>query len=584
MELIRRLVPFGLGPPRAQPDASASYANPLRDGVRVIFDPVVMTATLVINLLSLALPAVLLQVYDRIIPNQTIDTLTLLVCALVVAFAFDAILRSARAALAGWAGARYEFRIGAGAVARLLHADPRAAEVASVGVSLDRLSAIDQLREFYANQGATVLVDLPFIILFLGFIWAIAGALVLVPITLMLVFAVLALLIGRSLRDALAERSTVDDRRMSFIIEILSGVLTLKALAMETLMVRRYERLMNSAAQGVHRTALLSGMAQNLGNSFTQLGAFSVAAAGALFVLDGSLTMGGLAACTMLAGRALQPMLRAMGIWTSFQAIRVAHGRIQAIYAMPLEPGFDGPPLEIRDGTIELDDVRFSYDPKRPVLDGVSLRIGAGECIGISGGNGTGKSTLLALMAGMNLPDRGTIRIDGVPIGTVDRRSFVRQIAVLPQHCMLFNGSILDNLTMFRGRAFYDEALALAAELGIDDFVARLPNGYDTIIDSLSHDQLPGGVRQRIAIIRAMVTKPKIVLFDEANTALDNDSDARLRKLLERCKGKMTMVLVSYRPSLLALAERRFEIAEGRLRPVARATAGVLTSQTGETK
>lgn len=546
---------------------SVARIGPLRHGLRLVLDPTILAATVVINLLSLALPVVLLQVYDRIIPNQGFDTLTLLVIGLGVAFILDAVTRSARAALAGWSGARYEFAIGAAAVARLLRADPRSAEADSVGVNLDRLSAIDQLRDFYANQGATVLVDMPFVVLFLLLVWLIGGPVVLIPLALMIAFAVAALVTGRRLRAALTARGTIDDRRMSFVIELLTGIHTVKAMAMETLMVRRYERLMNSAAQEMHRTAWLSGIAQNLGVGFTQVTSIAVAAGGSLLVLDERLSVGGLAACTMLAGRALQPMLRAMGIWTHFQAIRIAHARLQMIFALPTEPGYGGAPIVVREGAVRLEDVHFSYDGKRPVLAGLDLDVRAGECIGVSGGNGAGKSTLLALIGGLRTPDRGAISIDGQNLAGADRRSLSELVGYLPQHCMLFHGSILDNLVMFRGRAYVDEALRLAGELGLDEYVARMPLGYETMIDSSAHDQLPGGVRQRVAVIRALVQKPRIILFDEANTALDIASDALLKNLLRRLRGETTMVLVSYRPSLLELADRRFEITGGILVP-----------------
>ncbi len=541
--------------------------GPFRQGLRLIFDPAILTATIVINLLALGLPVVLLQVYDRIIPNNSVDTLLLLICALAISFMLDAILRSARAALAGWAGARYEFKVGSAAVARLLHANQREADATAVGVNLDRLAAIDQLRDFYANQGATVLIDLPFALLFLLLVYLIGGPLVIVPLIALLVFGIAAFSVGQSLLEALAARSVLDDRRMSFLIEILSGVHTLKAMAMETLMVRRYERLMNSAAQEVYRTALLSGIAQTIGTAFAQISAFAVAAAGSLLVMSEDLTVGGLAASTMLAGRALQPMLRAMGIWTNFQGIRVARDRLTALFKTPLESGFDGRPLTVGAGALAFDDVHFAYDERRPVLSGVTLTIGAGECVGITGGNGSGKSTLLQMLNGMVTPDRGTVSIDGQSLVGADRRSYVSAIGYLPQHCTLFHGTILDNLTMFRGRRYFDEALRLAAELGLDEYIARMPMGYDTVIDSSSHDQLPGGVRQRIAVIRALVDKPKIILFDEANTALDHGSDARLRELLSRLKGHVTILLVSYRPSLLELADRRFELVGAQLRP-----------------
>jgi ATP-binding cassette subfamily C protein LapB len=541
--------------------------RPAREGLRLILSPPVLSATIVINLLSVALPVVLLQVYDRVIPNQSVDTLALLVIGLGIAFALDALLRTARAAIAGWAGARYEFRVGNAAVERLLHADQSITDTAPIGVSLDRLAAVDQLRDFYANHGPVVFVDLPFALLFLLLVHLIAGPLVAVPLLALLLFGACAFVAGRRLRAALSERAAIDDRRMNFIIELLAGIHTAKALGMEALMMRRYERLMDAVSRTVFRTSLLSGVAQGIGAGFMQVTSFAVAAAGSLLVLSEDLTIGGLAACTMLAGRALQPLIRAVGIWTHLQAIRVAHERLEALFETPLETGYGGEDLAVAEGRLTLEDVHFAYDVRHPVVRGVTLDVAPGELVGIAGGNGSGKSTLLQLACGALVPDHGRVLIDGQPLAGVDRASFSTAVNYLPQVSTLFEGTILENLTMFRGPEHAEEALRLAAELGIDGFVSRLPGGYETRIDSSTHDQLPAGIRQAISLVRALVTRPRIVLFDEANMAFDQESDTRLQQMLRRLKGSVTVVMVTYRPSLLALADRSFRLDGGVLAP-----------------
>jgi ABC-type bacteriocin/lantibiotic exporter with double-glycine peptidase domain len=197
----------------------------------------------------------------------------------------------------------------------------------------------------------------------------------------------------------------------------------------------------------------------------------------------------------------------------------------------------------------------------------VTLDVAPGELVGIAGGNGSGKSTLLQLACGALVPDHGRVLIDGQPLAGVDRASFSTAVNYLPQVSTLFEGTILENLTMFRGPEHAEEALRLAAELGIDGFVSRLPGGYETRIDSSTHDQLPAGIRQAISLVRALVTRPRIVLFDEANMAFDQESDTRLQQMLRRLKGSVTVVMVTYRPSLLALADRSFRLDGGVLAP-----------------
>lgn len=533
-----------------------------------LLQPDILTATLGINLLSLALPLVVLQVYDRIIPYAALPTLSLLVLGLSAVLILDVILKSARSYLAGWAGARFEHEAGVKAVRKLLGGDLRQVEATPAGVHLDRLSSVEPVREFYASQASLALVDLPFVVLFLGLLTYIAGSLVLVPIVLLLVFGGLAVGIGVQLRGALTNRATWDDRRYNFVIEVLSGIHSIKSLAMERLMLRRHERLMESCAKAGFRVAFLSNLAQGLGSALSQITMAVVAAAGSLYVISGQLSIGALAACTLLAGRAVQPVLRALGLWTRFQAIRIAEERLAELDALDSEQVSTGTSIE-KIGGIELEKVSFSYAPdSEKVLNEISLRIEPGEMIGIRGGNGVGKTTLLWLLMGGLMPTNGRLRINGQDISELDLAALREKIAYLPQQAILFEGTAMDNITMFRGDGYLTQANELAARLGLDQAFAKMPDGYETKVGSTASSNLPGGVAQRIAVARAMMGAPELILFDEANTALDGPADARLTDLLMSHKGKATMIVVSYRPSLLRLADRRFDLAGGKLHPV----------------
>jgi ATP-binding cassette, subfamily C, bacterial LapB len=526
----------------------------------------VLAASFTLNLLALVMPIVILQTYDRIVPNNSYDTLLLLVVFVAGALVLDAFLRLGRTYVTGWAAARFEHRLGCSMVSRLLSADLASFERFASGVHLDRMSAIDRLRDFYCGQSILVMVDLPFALLFLALIAYLAGALVLVPFAVLVAFAFLAWKLGRNLRVAIENRSEVDDRRYNFIIELLTGIHTVKALGMEAQMVRRYERLQESSAASGIEVNMLSGRAQSLGALFSNLTMVLTAGIGCLWVINGELTTGGLAASSLLAGRSLQPLLRAMGLWTQFQNVEVARGRVTEAMATPQETPIELPALPPIEGALELKNVHFAYDADRPELfSGIDLKVPAGGTIGIRGANGIGKSTLLRLIMRLYVPTAGRITLDGHDITDFDPQSIREQVVYLPQQSVLFQGTIMDNLTSFRGDEAIEPALEMAIKLGLDSVIARLPDGYQSRIGESGTDALPGGIRQRIAIAHALARKPKVVLFDEANSYLDAAGDAMLRAVLEEQKGRTTLVLVSHRPSLLQLADDLYEIQEGRL-------------------
>ncbi|MCP5373447.1 MAG: ATP-binding cassette domain-containing protein [Hyphomicrobiales bacterium] len=522
-------------------------------------------ASVFINVLSLALPLALLQVYDRIIPNQSKSTLVLLIAGVGTALVLEVLLRIGRAYVSGWMGARFEHMAGCAAMERLLNASITDFERNGTGVHLERLNALSMLKEFYSGQAILVLCDLPFAVIFLGVIAYLADELVLVPVVLIVLFAITALITGRLLRGALAARMTADDRRFNFIIEVLGGIHTVKSMAMEAQMLRRYERLQETCAGTDFDVAFRSSSAVTVGTVFSQMTLFTVVGVGATMVIDGMLTIGGLAACTMLAGRAMQPMQRAVGIWTRFQTIRLARDRLRKVFEIPLEAPPGLPKLPPVNGEVVIDNVSFRYRDDLPqILDGATMHVRAGEAVGICGGNASGKTTLLYMLMGAMRPQEGRVSIDGNDLSEYDPASLKEQIAYLPQHGVLFNGTIMENITMYRADRV-QAAEEVSTLLGLDKAVAHMPQGYNTRVGQGAHDSLPRGIKQRIAVARALVDKPHILLFDEANSAMDSTGDAYMRGLLEQLKGRCSIVLVTPRPSMLRLADRIYDLQGGRL-------------------
>lgn len=559
---------FGLGGRRAHGRVNMTTDGPIRlsdlSTLKAnIFD--LALASLFLNLLGLALPLSMLQIYDRILPNHSVGTMVLLLVGVLAALLAESVLSYGRSYITGWIGARFEHQAACLGLQRMLMTSLHIYEKEGTGVHLDRMTSLAMVRDFYAGQALMTFMDLPFALIYLSLVAFLGGWLVVVPSTLLLIFTYSAMRIGIRLRSAIAKRMTADDRRFNFLIEVLGGIHAVKSMAMEAQMVRRYERLQENCAQSNHDVALESSTALSVSAFFNQITMLAVVAFGSLIVMDGHMTTGGLAACSMLAGRAMTPLQKALGVWTRFQSFILARERIQQLFNLPFEAKPGLPPMPKVHGGISLDDVSFRFSDKHPwILRNVSLNVAAGECVAITGENGSGKTTLLALMQGTLRPTEGRTLVDGLDINDYDPKSVREQVSHLPQAGVLFQGTILQNLTMFRS-SLDDTAIETASMLGLDEVVATMAYGFDTPVADGAYDSLPRGIKQRIAITRALVSNPKIVLFDEANASVDTAGDNFLRVWLERSKGKRTLILVTPRPSLLKLADKIYDLKGGLL-------------------
>ena len=531
----------------------------------------VLLASLIINLTTLALPIVILQVYDRILPNQALDTFSLLIFGLLIAAIFDGVLRVLRSAILTWKGVQYEHNEGIFAIENVLHSDLVKFESDSIGSYLDKMESLKKIREFFSGQSILMLVDLPFVLVFLSLIFIFSGVMVLIPITVIAIFIAISYFTGNKLKEALENKSSADQRRQNFIIETLQGIHSIKAMAMESLMLRRYERLQAQSASSVYDVSRINSVVSGLGATFSQIVMVSFVGIGSIYVVSGELTIGALAAGTMLSGRVLQPALKAMGLWTQLQAVNLAEEKFNEIVGLPLEAlqlKENNPPIELQ-GAIELRDVHFRHEnAEKELLSGINLHVKPGEAIGIIGANGVGKTTLINLMMGFVNPTQGSVLLDDRDIKTLDGSSVRAQIALMPQQGTIYEGTILDNLTLFREGYAVDQAIKLTKILGLTKAINKLPNGLDTRVGGANSDSIPAGIRQQIILIRSMIGNatygaPKIILFDDANSCLDFGNEARLHNFLQNNRKNRTMVIVSHRPSLLAICDRHFEIKNG---------------------
>lgn len=528
--------------------------------------PELLLASLLVSLLALALPIALLQVYDRVLPNAALGTLHALALAVLCAIALEAGLRMLRGRILGRLGAAAEAQAQRAAMARILGTPAAQFETRGNGYYSERLAAIGTLREAWSGPALQAMLDLPFALLYLLAIHWIAGPLVAVPLGMLLAVLALAAVQGGRVRRRAERLAQAEEHRFNFLFDTLRGLQSLKLLGAERLVERRYDRLQGRTAQLRRELTEVTATGQESGLLLAQLATIGTAAWGCLMVIEGSLTVGGLGACTMLAGRCMQPLLGGAALWSRLQALRHARSCVAELATLPTEASAMLPPLTPSAGAIAIRDVRFGgLLGDRPLFDGLTLEVAPGEIIGITGPNGSGRSALLRLITGELRPEGGRVLVDGQDLRFHDVTAARRKIALVPPDPPLLRGTLLENLTLHQPD-LADEALALAAAMGLDGVAARLPGGWHTAVGT-GATPLPRGVAQRIGVVRALVQRPCMLLLDDVNAHLDQEGDARLARLLGTLRGRTTVVMVSHRRSVLTAADRVLTLGDGRLRP-----------------
>ncbi len=526
-----------------------------------------LVSSLAITMLSLALPVMSLQIYDRILPNQGSGTLPVLTMGVCTAVMLELALRLMRGYAIGRAGAAYEHRMSCLMLGKVLLADLAKAQWGGVGEYLHRMGSVGKLKDFYNGQALTVAAELLFVPLSLGLIALIAGILVLVPAFILLLFTGVSLLNGRHLRDMLRVRESADDHRFDFLIEALEGVHTLKSFAMEKYFERRYEALEETSTFANYEVTRQTALTFNSGAIFGHLMMTAVISAGAWCVLEGRLTTGSLIATMLLSGRLMQPVQKALVLWTRYQDFVLASAHVTDVLETPQQetaPRAHEQPV-FAEGRLTLQQVTFGYGKgTTPVIADASLELRPGEAVLISGGHGCGKTTLFKLMAGLYPANSGEILVEGEAVATYRPQELSRHIAYIRTEAMIFRGSIRDNMTGF-GQIEEGQAREISALMAVDRDVAKLPGGFDTFLSGNETDNIPLGLKQRISIVRALARKPRLILFDNAEVALDREGYEHIYQLLARLKSRVSMVLVSDDRNIRSLADRHYTLQDGHL-------------------
>lgn len=534
------------------------------DGFRIsVFS--LLLGTLAINILSLALPVMTTQVYNRILPNPDSGTLPVLITGVCIALFLETILRLSRAYMMGWAGAAYEHRLSCEAMAHVLKSNPRHIHAFGMGEHLHRMAAIGKLKDFYNGYALVTLFELAFLPLFFALIYYIAGPLVIVPAVILGLFTLISLMQGSRLRQALKDRDEADDERFNFLIESLEGIHTIKSFALENFFERRYESFEKKSSLANYKVTQDTAATFDMGTIFSHIMVGAVIFVGAYFVLENNVTTGVLIATLLLSGRMMQPVQRALVLWAKYQNFTLSREKVQQLFNTPLHS-----PAEIvtepeRQGTLTVSGLHFRYKKQDPwLLKDIGFDVKAGEVVLFTGTDGSGKTTLLHLIAGIYPPAHGHIDVDGMNVSRYPVNTLSRHIGYIRTEGVIFRGTIRDNLTCF-GQTDEKDVRELAGLLKVDRDVSRLPSGFDTFLSGNMTDTIPPGLKQRIAMVRALATRPKLILFDNADRALDSEGYALVYSLLAGLKGQTTLILVSDDPNLQSLATCTYHLQQGTL-------------------
>lgn len=522
----------------------------------------VLLASFCLQGLALVAPLFSQVIIDKVLVHRTLGTLDVLMLGLAAVILFEAVLGGLRSYLLAHTTNRVDVTLGARLLDHLLGLPLAYFMARPAGQSVARLRELESIRAFLTGSALTLVVDLFFTVVFVAVMWWYSWQLTLVVLATLPPYAAISLALTPLLRRRLQERFERGAINQSFLVETVTAMETVKAMAIEPQLRRTYEEQLAAYVTAGFRAGTLALVGQQAIQLVNKLGAAAVLYLGAKLAIRGEITVGELVAFNMLAGQVAAPVLRVAQLWQDFQEARLSIDRLGDILNTPTEPttGRSRAALPRIEGRIGFENVSFRYTPGGPkVLGGLSFEIQPGEVVGLVGASGSGKSTIAKLTQRLYLPESGRILIDGVDIAQVDPAWLRRQIGVVPQECVLFHKTVRENI------ALTDPALPLARVVeaarlaGAHEFVTRLPQGYDTLLGERGAS-LSGGQRQRLAIARAIVADPRILIFDEATSALDQESEeAILRNLPSLCR-KRTVLVITHRPAWLRFVTRTIKL------------------------
>jgi subfamily B ATP-binding cassette protein HlyB/CyaB len=536
--------------------ALVKYRRPIRD---------VLIASFFLQLMALVSPIFFQLVIDKVLVHQSLTTLDVLAIGLAVVLTWETALSGLRNWLFAHSTNRVDAELSASMFRHLMNLPLSYFEARRVGDSVARVRELERIREFLTSNAVTVVIDLFFTIVFFAVMYLYSPMLTLIVFLSLPVYVVISVFITPPLRERLDEKFRRGAENQAFLVETVTGIGTLKAMAVEPQMRERWEKQFAGYAQTGFSVAKLANWGNHLIQLVSKLTTVAILYFGAKAVIAGDLSVGSLVAFNMLAGRVAAPILRLSQLWQDFQQVRISVDRLGDVLNAPAEPEHNPTraSLPAIRGEIVFDRVRFRYRPDAPeALRGISLNVAGGEMLGIVGPSGSGKSTLTKLVQRLYVPEQGRVLVDGVDLALVDPPWLRRQVGVVLQENILFNRSVRENIALTDPTREMEAVIAAAQLAGAHEFISALPHGYDTIIDERGGN-LSGGQRQRIAIARALITDPRILILDEATSALDAESEEVIQTNLRMIARGRTVIIIAHRLSAIRQCHRIITVEEG---------------------
>lgn len=533
---------------------------------RRLFGEVIL-ASFFLQLFALISPLLFQVVIDKVLVNRGLSSLDVLMVALICISVFETVLGGLRTYTFSHTTTRVDVELGADLFKHLIRLPLSYFGVRKVGDTVARVHELENIRNFLTGSTLTLIIDFFFTIIFFAVMFFYSKVLTLIVLLSIPVYVVLSLFFTPILRARIDERFRRGSENQCFLVEAVSGVETVKSLAVEPQMQRRWEQQLSAYVSSSFRASHINNIAGQGVQLIQKITMALTLWIGAGLVMKGELSVGQLIAFNMLSGRVTQPILRLAQLWQNFQQAKISIEKLSDILNTPSEVTSTiskGSMPQIR-GDVEFKDITFRYTANGPeIIKKMSFKVTAGQKIGFVGPSGSGKSTVTKLIQRLYIPESGKVLIDGIDISTVDTAWLRRQIGVVLQENYLFNKSVRENIALTNPAVSMERIIQAAKLAGAHDFITELQDGYDTIIEERG-SSLSGGQRQRIAIARALVNNPRILIFDEATSALDYESERIIQQnMASICKGR-TVFMIAHRLSTVRECDQIITIEKGEI-------------------
>lgn len=525
----------------------------------------VLIVSVVLQIFALVTPLFFQVVMDKVLVHRGFNTLDVIAVGLLVVSLFEVMLSSLRTYVFSHTCSRIDIELGTRLFRHLLSLPLAWFQARRAGDSVARMRELEQIRSFLTGNGITLVLDLVFSVIFIAVMLMYSAQLTLIVVLSLPCYLALSLIATPVLRSRLDEQFKRSAENQSFLVETITSIDTVKAMAVEPRWIRKWENQLAAYIQAAFRAGTTGNLASSgvalIGKLVTVLTMWL----GARLVIDNELSMGQLIAFNMLASHVASPVMRLAQMWSDFQQVGVSVERLGDILNTERETASGGVALPPIKGNISFDQVSFRYRPDgNDIISNFNLQIKTGEVIGIVGRSGSGKSTLTRLLQRLSSPQRGRVMVDGIDLAVVDPASLRRQIGVVLQESQLFSGTVRENIALADPGIAIERVMQVAHLAGAHQFISELPEGYETIIGEHGNG-LSGGQKQRLAIARALIRDPRILIFDEATSALDYESESTIQMHMSAICRQRTVIIIAHRLSAVRRADRILVIERGQL-------------------